>query len=137
VIGKAGVIALFLAVCAWAGDLSGIWIGQLPTRNGEFVDISFKFTQDGAGLGGKLYGDYQSMPIVEGKVTGDQIAFVVVAQEQAGNQINETRLRFTGVVKGDEIEVTRSREGSRNAGNGGGVQFKGDTKQTFKLKKLL
>ena len=92
VIGKAGVIALFLAVCAWAGDLSGIWIGQLPTRNGEYVDIAFKFTQDGARARRQaLRRLSEHAGSWKGKVTGDQVAFVVVAQEQAGNQINETR----------------------------------------------
>ena len=31
----------------------------------------------------------------------------------------------------------REREGSTNAGNGGGVQFKGNTTLTFRLKRLL
>ncbi len=121
-------------ICA---DLTGIWIGRIPARNGDLQDISFKFTQDGATLGGKLYGDYQSAAITEGKISGDQINFVVIAPEQNGNQINRTRLRFTGVIKDGEIELTREREGSTNAGNGGNVQFKGNSKQTFRLKRLL
>src|SRR6266487_1477064 len=84
-------------------DLSGIWVGQLPTRNGDFTDIAFKFTQQGTKLGGKLYGDYQSTAIIEGKISGDEITFVVIAQEQNGNQINESRLRFTGSMKNGEI----------------------------------
>ena len=121
----------------FAGDITGIWTGQIPGRNGDLLDISFKFTQDGATLGGKLYGDYMSAPITEGKISGDQVTFLVIAPEQAGNQINRTKLRFSGTIKAGEIELTREREGSTNAGNGGGVQFKGNTKQTFRLKKLL
>src|SRR5437773_2711817 len=119
-------ILLLLASSLFAGDITGIWVGQIPGRNGELLDISFKFTQDGSTLGGKLYGDYQSTPITEGKISGDQVAFVVVAPEQSGNQINRTKLRFSGSVKGGEMELTREREGSTNAGNGGGVQFKGN-----------
>src|SRR5258705_3946017 len=121
-------------ICA---DLTGIWVGRIPTRNGELQDISFKFTQDGATLGGKLYGDYQSTAISEGKVAGDQINFVVIASEQNGNQINRTRLRFPGVIKDGEIELTREREGSTNAGNGGNVQVNGNSKQTLNLQRLL
>ena len=63
--------------------------------------------------------------------------FVVIAPEQAGNQINETRMRFTGTFKAGEMELTRSREGVRDAANGGAAQVRGDSKQTMKLKRLL
>ncbi|MBL8230934.1 MAG: hypothetical protein JNL98_20740 [Bryobacterales bacterium] len=126
-----------LCTCLCGADLSGIWTGQIPTRNNEKVDVAFQLKQDGAKLSGKLYGDYKSTPIVEGKVNGDQITFVVVAAEQAGNQINETRLKFTGTLKDGELELVRERESSTNAGNGGVVQFRGNTTTTFRLKKLI
>lgn len=132
-------LAIFSLLCAGvlcATDFSGIWLGQIPGRNGEPQDIAFKFTQSGEKLQGKLYGDYQSTPITEGKVAGDEISFVVIAPEQAGNQINQARLRFSGSIKDGEIELTRQRESATNAGNGGVVQFKGNAKQTFRLKRL-
>src|SRR2546423_5738859 len=132
-------LAAFTLLCCStisAADVSGIWIGQIPGRNGEPQDIAFKFTQTGTRLQGKLYGDYQSTPIVEGKAEGDEISFILIAPEQAGNQINQARLRFTGSIKVGEIELTREREGATNAGNGGVVQFKGNAKQTFRLKRL-
>lgn len=131
------VAFVLLASTLTAADLSGIWVGQIPVRNGDLQDVAFKFTQNGVTLGGKIYGDYQSFAITEGKVTGDEVVFVIVTQEQAGNQINDTRVRYTGVLKGGELEVTREREASTNAGNGGAVQFRGNTKTTFKLKKLI
>ena len=134
---KLFIVAL---LCAWAlpaADLTGIWIGQIPARNGEMQDIAFKFTQNGTTLGGKLYGDYQSTAITEGKISGDQITFVVNAPEQAGNQINRARLSFSGSIQSGEIELTREREGATNAGDGGVVQFRGNAKQTFRLKRLL
>ena len=131
------LVFFLFALNLLGADLTGIWIGQIPGRTGDLQDVAFKFTQDGAALGGKLYGDYQSTPITEGKISGDQVTFLVIAPEQAGNQINRTRLRFSGTLKDGEIELTREREGSTNAGNGGGVQFRGNTKQTFRLKRLL
>jgi hypothetical protein len=128
---------VLLASCLPAADLSGIWVGQIPARNGDLQDVAFKFTQTGATLGGKIYGDYQSFAISEGKVTGEEVTFVIVTQEQAGNQINDTRVRYTCLLKGGELEVTREREASTNAGNGGTVQFRGNTKTTFKLKRLI
>jgi hypothetical protein len=133
-------LVIVCLLCAWTvsgADLSGIWVGQIPGRNGELQDIAFKFTQSGTTLGGKLYGDYQSTPISEGKISGDQVTFLVIAPEQAGNQINRARLRFSGSIQSDEMELTREREGATNAGNGGNVQFRGAAKQTFRLKRLL
>ena len=130
-------IVLFLSQAALAADLTGMWIGQVPGRNNEPQDIAFKLVHTGTTISGKLYGDYQSSPITEGKVTGDQIVFVVTMQEQAGNQINQTRLRFTGSIKDGDIELTRERESSRNAGNGGGTQTHQNTPaRTFSLKRL-
>jgi hypothetical protein len=132
---KAAAIALF-ALTVSAADFSGIWLGQIPTRNGEMQDVAFQFTQSGAKLSGKMYGDYQSAPITNGVVAGDLVTFIVVAEEQAGNQINQTRLRFSGTLKNGAIELLRERESSTNAGNGGGVQFRGNTKATLTLKRL-
>lgn len=131
------LVGLFCCVTMFAADFAGIWVGQIPGRNGELQDVAFQFTQTGTKLGGKLYGDYGSTPIVEGKIDGNRVTFLLIAPEQAGNQINETKLRFSGNMQSGEVEMTREREGSTNAGNGGSVQFKGNTKQTFCLKRLL
>src|SRR5580704_13979495 len=132
------VIATILCACTMsAADLTGIWVGQIPGRNGEPQDIAFQLTQNGTTLGGKLYGDYQSTPITEGKITGDQVTFIVIAPEQAGNQINAARLHFTGNLKDGALELTRERESATNAGNGGVVQFKGSAKVSFRLKRLF
>jgi hypothetical protein len=133
---KVAIFSLVWVGALCAAEVSGIWMGQIPGRNGEPQEIAFKFTQSGTKLQGKLYGDYQSTPITEGKVAGDEISFIVIAPEQAGNQINQTKLRFSGSLKDGEIELTREREGATNAGNGGVVQFKGNAKQTFRLKRL-
>lgn len=127
-----------LAMLVCAADLSGIWVGQIPARNGDMQDISFQFQQTGAKLAGKLYGDYQSSPIVVGRVAEAAVMFVVSGSEQAGNQINETRTRFTGrVQENGEIELTREREASHNAGNSGAAeQKKNSPRVTFRLKRL-
>ena len=121
-----------------AGDFSGIWVGQLPGRNGEVQDIAFQFQQTGSKLTGKLYGDYQSSPIVEGTAAGVVVSFVVRGAEQAGNEINETRTRFTGrFFENGELELTRERESSRAAGNGGvAEQRKNAPRVTFRVKRL-
>ena len=120
-----------------AADLTGIWVGRIPARNGEMQDIAFQFRQTGTKLEGKLYGDYQSSPIVKGIVAGAALTFVVSGAEQAGNQINETRTRFTGHYGNGEIELMRERESSHNAGNSGAVEQRNNApRQTFHLKRL-
>ena len=76
-------------------------------------------------------------PIEDGAVLidGDRITFQVVAREQAGNEINQSVLRFTGTLKDGEIEITREREEIRAAGNSGAA-FVRPGAQTFRLKRL-
>ena len=99
--------ALLLVPGLAAADLSGIWMGQVPGRRGSSTDISFQFIQDGAALGGKLYEDFGSAPFVEGSIDGEQFFFVLVAREQAGNQVNLVTYRYEGKVVEGELELTR------------------------------
>ena len=130
---------LFLAATASvpAADLTGVWTGKLPGRNDTFTDIAFKFVQTGSTITGKLYGDYNSNQIVEGKAEADRIEFVVVTREQRGNEINDTRFKFTGTVKENgEMELTRERQNVSKVASGEPVTVKNDTKPVIKLKRL-
>jgi hypothetical protein len=119
-----------------AADISGIWLGSLSGgRRNQVQDFAFQFIQKGTTLTGKLYLDYSSTPILKGTIDGDRITFQVVAREQAGNEINQSVLRFTGTLKDGEIEITREREEIRAAGNSGAA-FAKPGAQTFRLKRL-
>ena len=119
-----------------AADISGIWLGSLSGgRRNQIQDFAFQFIQKGTTLTGKLYLDYSSTPILKGTIDGDRITFQVVAREQAGNEINQSVLRFTGTLKDGEIEITREREEIRAAGNAGAA-FARPGAQTFRLKRL-
>ena len=110
-----------------AGDFTGIWVGRIEARNGEMQDIAFQFRQTGSKLAGKLYGDYQSSPIVDGTVADMVVSFVVRGDVQAGNEVSETRTRFIGrFQENGELELTRERE---SPGNGG-------PRLTFRVKRL-
>ena len=126
------MIPLLLCVAA---DVSGIWTGQVTTRGGT-QDVTLKLEQQGTKLTGKLYDDRGSSPISEGKAVGDVVIFVVAVQEQSGNQINDTRLRYTGTLRDGTLELARDRESSTIAGNSGGVFQKSSAKQLIKLKRL-
>lgn len=121
---------------ALAGLVSGVWTGQLPGRNNTFTDIAFRFEQSGDTVTGKLYGDYASYKIIEGRLDGGKIDFVVVSSEQRGNEINDARFRYTGTIKDDEMELTRERLSVVKAGSGEAVTVRNDTKPVIKLKRL-
>ena len=119
-----------------AADISGIWFGSVTGgRRNQVQDFAFQFIQKGTTLTGKLYADYGSFPILKGTIDGDQIEFQVMAREQAGNEINQSVLRFKGTLKDGEIEITREREEIRAAGNSGAAFARPGT-QTFHLKRL-
>jgi hypothetical protein len=119
-----------------AADVSGFWLGSITGgRRNQVQDISFQFVQKGTTLTGKLYVDYGSTPILKGTIEGDRISFQAIAREQAGNEINQSVLRFTGTLKDGEIEMTREREEIRAAGNSGAA-FAKPGSQTFRLKRL-
>ena len=133
-------LALYLiASSALAADLSGIWVGEIgagrPDR--DPTPMAFQFKQKGSTLGGKLYGDYQSTPIASGIVAGDLVTFVVVLAEQAGNEINDTKIRFTGRFVNGELELTRERESSTRAGAKSSSFVRPAPGQIFRLKRLI
>lgn len=126
------VLCGLVGLASFAADLSGIWVGQLPARFGEVQDVAFKFTQSATSITGKSYGDSESTPIADGKLEGDQLRFRI------GNEMNggQTRFVFTGVVKGDVIELTRERILTPEQANDP-TRDKRNLKQTLTLKRLL
>jgi hypothetical protein len=101
------------AVTMLAADASGTWTGQMPTRDGDTRDVTFKLKQDGAGLTGTMSAFDNDIPIQEGKADGDKVTFTVTLDFNG----NSFKISFNGTVKGDQIEMTREREGSGNKQN--------------------
>ena len=97
------VIAM-LAVTAAAADVSGKWSGQVPGR-GDAVTATFTFKVDGDKLTGTMTGPQGEVALQEGKVSGDQISFSTTG----GN----AKILFHGTIAGDEIKMTRTREGGQ------------------------
>src|SRR5689334_16709312 len=98
------ILTMGLMVSAWvlpAADISGIWLGSVQSggRRPQLQDVAFQFVQKGTALTGKLYLDPGSTPIQKGTIDGEQITFQVTARQQAGNEIVQTVLRFTGTLK--------------------------------------
>lgn len=101
------VIALF-ALVASAADVTGKWTAQRPGRDGQTQTTTFTFKVDGNNLTGTVSGGRGGdTAISEGKVSGDEISFVVE------RSFNEKKIRqiYKGKVSGDEIKFNVSMEG--------------------------
>jgi hypothetical protein len=103
----AGCLALLLAV-AMAADISGKWAGDMPGRGGDTTPTTFTFKVDGEKLTGSMTGPQGDIPLQEGKVAGNQISFSTTL-DFGGNSI---KLLYKGTMSGDQIKMTREREGS-------------------------
>jgi hypothetical protein len=98
---------LLAAVAAFAADVSGKWVAQVPGRGGEMREATFTFKADGSNLTGSVTTPRGDAPISDGKIDGDDISFNQVL-EFNGNQV---KLIYKGKVSGGEIKFTRQREG--------------------------
>ena len=105
------LVAAFLLAgitVAFAGDITGKWVAQVPGREGQTRETTFNFKAEGAKLTGTVSGMQGDNPISDGKIAGDDISFTVVANFGG----NEVKMLYKGKVAGEEIKLTRTREGS-------------------------
>ena len=105
------VLLALAAVMAFAADVNGKWVAQVPGRGGETRDVTFNFKADGDQLTGTVTTPRGESNISDGKINGDEISFTQVL-EFNGNQM---KLKYTGKVSGDEIKFTRQAEGRPRA----------------------
>jgi hypothetical protein len=93
---------LLAASPAFAADVDGTWKGSLDSPNGA-VEITYVLKADGAKLTGTTSGpDGSVLPIKDGKVDGNKIAFAV--DVDFGGQV--TTIAYTGVVAPAELKLT-------------------------------
>ena len=107
----AWIIALLgiLVLPALAADIDGKWVAQVPGRDGQTRESTFTFKAEGDKLTGTVSNPRGEVPISEGKISGDEISFVVTLSFGG----NEVRLLHKGKVAGNEIKFTRQREGGQ------------------------
>ena len=116
------LIAVFgvCAIAAFAADVTGKWVAQVPGRDGTPQEMTFDLKQAGETLTGTVSGGMgrrgggEAPEISEGKVSGDSISFVVVRSFNG----NERRTSYKGTVSGSEMKLTEERPGR----GGDGVQ---------------
>lgn len=105
----AAAFVLAAVALAWAADVNGKWVAQVPGRNGQTNETTFTFKVDGGKLTGTVMGRQGEAPIADGVIKGDDISFTqTFTPPQGGDQI---KVVYKGKVSGDEIHFTRAREG--------------------------
>lgn len=103
----ATVLVLASLALAWAADVNGKWVAQVPGRQGGTQENTFTFKAEGEKLTGTVTGPRGEAPIADGMIKGDDISFTQTFEMQ-GNSI---KVIYKGKVSGDEIKFTRMREG--------------------------
>ena len=96
-------LALVLAAFALGADIAGKWTGQVPRRGGEMAETTFVFKSEGGKVTGTMSGQQGEVALNDVEVKGDEVSFT----STGGN----AKIVFKGTVAGDEIKMTRAREG--------------------------
>jgi hypothetical protein len=107
---------MFLSVCfvfaalslAWAADVNGKWVAQVPGRDGQTRETTFTFKVEDGKLTGTVSGRQGDTPISDGKIDGDDISF----NRTLNFQGNNVKILYKGKVAGDEIKFTVTTEGA-------------------------
>lgn len=100
-------MGLFLSA-AVAADINGKWTAQVPGRGGQNMETTFTFKADGDKLTGSVTTPRGDAPISDGKISGDEFSFTQVMNFNG----NEMKLLYKGKMTGDDLKMTRQREGS-------------------------
>jgi opacity protein-like surface antigen len=100
----AACIALSGMSIAYAADVTGKWIAQVPGRNGQTRDVTITLKAEGEKLTGTVSGRQGDTAISDGQIKGDELSFTVTQNFQG----NEVKVNYKGKVSGDEIKFTRT-----------------------------
>jgi hypothetical protein len=87
------------AMNAQATDVTGTWTAEASSPDGNSMQMTFTFKQDGAKLTGTMQGPMgDPMEISNGKIDGDKFSFDV--------SFNGMTIHHECTVSGDEIKMT-------------------------------
>jgi alpha-galactosidase len=110
-------ISAMFAQTLLAADLTGHWVASQPGRGGQPQETSIWIKASGDTFAGYMNaGRNGNVPIVDGKVTGDQIAFTTVTD----NYGEERRAEYTGSITPEGLIIRPPAGGGRGAGGLGG-----------------
>lgn len=91
-----------IAAAAIAAEIDGKWQSEMPGRDGNVMTTTYTFKAEGDKLTGTISGRQGDTPIAEGKISGDEISFVVV--RNMGGE--DRKIQYKGKISGDEIKMS-------------------------------
>lgn len=100
---SAAFLFVFTMVCL-AADLTGLWKGSVKMPNGESLDLTYKFTAEGETLTGNVISSYGELPLIDGKIKGDDFTFKL----DLGGNIMEQK----GKLYGDSVVISSNMQGN-------------------------
>ena len=106
-----GAGALAVSPLALAASVDGVWLISRKSGKGEELEFELKLKADGANLTGAYgrKGARRTIPIQDGKVSGDAVSFTTVQKSKKG----ENKLVWKGTISGDELKGEMGRAGRR------------------------
>jgi len=100
----AAIIALSCISIAFASDVTGKWVAEVPGRDGQTREVVINLKAEGEKLTGTVSGRQGDNQISEGQIKGDELSFTVT-QNFRGEDV---KVSYKGKVAGDEIKFTRT-----------------------------
>jgi len=97
------VCICFFVCLAVVADLTGKWGGALKTPNGD-LPVKYTFKVDGDKLTGSADSDQGSLPIADGKISGNNFTFTL--------DFNGTILKNVGKFYGDSVTIDIDYQGT-------------------------
>jgi len=102
-------LSILVATLAAGENLTGRWVATETAANGQKRETTVALIADGSTVKGFVANARSTMPIVEGRVEGDNISFTIL-REALGV---EKRVDCTAVLTSDGLKVTIPGDGTR------------------------
>jgi hypothetical protein len=96
-----------------AADITGDWKGIVKVPNGD-IELTCKLKAEGDKLTGTIVSPYGEVPIIDGKIHGDDFTFKLEIGEDMIEQhgkVSGDTIVLKGVFRGSDIEHTFKRVG--------------------------
>ena len=92
------VMAIGVAIPAFAADVTGKWVGNVETPNGP-LELTYELKAEGETVTGTVSSPMGSLPIEKGKLAGDVLTYTVSIESAVIT--HEAKLNAAG----DEIAI--------------------------------